>query len=187
MAWMIVIVIALTVFFAGIIVIVMQAPGQKKRNTLGDIAGGGHVIANGGVDVKDLHYGKKKGLDFQADKKMYGTVTSQNGAVHHMWNAYFTFCGSGRRQIVVFRRKMAVGRKPEVMKPLPYLPIPEDRRISAVHCYLIGTEEGLVVRDAQSLNHTYVDGKMVTTPRPIRSGSILRVGHTEVQVVYEYR
>lgn len=187
MGWMIIIVIALTVFFAGIIIIIMQTIGGKK-----DVQGSGyinsHVVTDGGVDVKDMHYGKKTGADFIAGKNMYGTVMSKNGAVHHMWNAYFTFLGSGRREIVVFRKKMAIGRKSDAMKTFPSLEISDDKMISSIHCYLISSREGLYIQDAHSLNHTYVNGKRVTEQlQPVRSGSIIRVGHTEIRVTYEYR
>lgn len=187
MIWMVVIIISLTVFFAGILVIVMQMSGRRKKGSGHVNIGSEHVVIKGGVDTKDYHYGEKAGDLFKAGNSMYGTVVSKNGAVHHMWNACFTFIGSGRREIVVFRNKMAIGRKREYMKHMPYVEIPLDLRISSIHCYLVGKGSGLVIQDAHSLNHTYVNGRRVEKEAPLPNGSVIRVGKTEIQVTYEYR
>lgn len=186
MTWMIVIIIALTIFLTGIIVISAQMFGGENSRKKGS-SGGGHVIADGGVDAKDKHFGKKKGADFKAGNKMYGTVISRNGQVHHMWNVYFNFLDSGRREIVIFGTKMAIGRKAESMKAWPYLAIPEDSLVSSIHCYLLSTMEGLAVKDAESLNHTYVNGQRIDERCLLKNGSILRVGRTKIRVTFEYR
>ena len=186
MIWIIVIVIAATIFFAGIIIVIAQMTVNKNETDIYSFQKE-HVITDGGVDAKDLHYGKKKGLDFIAGRDMYGTVIRSNGAAHRMWNACFTFLDNGRKEAVVFRTKMAVGRKREAMKLYPYLEIVDDRMISSVHCYLVGSNKGLVVLDAGSLNHTYVNGMIVNSATSLPNGSELRIGHTRLYVTYKYR
>lgn len=186
MIWIVVIVIAAVIFFAGIIIIISQTSGKKNNSGIYSFQKG-HVITDGGVDAKDLHYGKKKGLDFVAGHDVYGTVIKSNGSAHMMWNAFFTFHGNGRREMVTFRTKMAIGRKREAMQPYPYLEIADDRMISSVHCYLAGTPKGLIVTDAGSLNHTYVNGNVVNGTMPVPNGAELTLGHTRFRVTYEYR
>lgn len=186
MIWIVVIIIAAVIFFTGIIIVVAQMNDKKNKSDIYSFQKE-HVITDGGVDAKDLHYGKKKGLDFIAGRDLYGTVISSNGVSHRMWNVYFTFLENGRKEMVVFRTKMAVGRKREAMKPYPCLEIADDRMISSVHCYLTGSKKGLVVLDAGSLNRTYVNGRVVSGPMHLPNGAELRIGRTRLRVTYNYR
>ena len=57
-----------------------------------------------------------------------------------------------------------------------------DPSVSSHHCeiLLMGTE--VVVRDLNSTNGTFINGKQVTGEAPIPSGQILRLGQVEIRV-----
>ena len=186
---MIVIAAAAIIFLAGMIIVIAGTGSEKrKKGKSGEIAAGtgGREIVEGGVNTSNLHYGKGAGDDFLAGQMFYGTRVNKNGAVHRMWRVHFEFLGKGRKETVTFRSRMAIGRKMERMRAYPNLVIQDDRMVSSVHCYLIGTRGGLAIQDAQSLNHTYVNGKRVTGQAMIPNGAKIRVGGTDLKVTYEY-
>src|SRR6187551_1702755 len=57
--------------------------------------------------------------------------------------------------------------------------------ISQQHCVIITTPRGVVVRDLQSLNGTFVNGERVTAEVALRGGDQLRIGPLLFEVVIE--
>jgi hypothetical protein len=57
-----------------------------------------------------------------------------------------------------------------------------DASISSRHCEITRSETALVVRDLNSTNGTYADGRMVTTDMPRRLEKLLRVGSVELEL-----
>lgn len=189
MIGIIVIAIAAIIFLAGVIIVIAGSGSEKRkwgRSGGLEIGTGRREIVEGGVNTSNLHYGKGAGDDFLAGQRSYGTQVSKNGSTHRMWYAHFEFLGKGRKETVIFRSKMAIGRKEEDMQKYPNLVIRDDRRLSSVHCYLIGTREGLLIQDAESLNHTYVNGNRVKDFMMIPYGAKIRVGGTDLRVTFEY-
>ena len=144
MIGIIVIAIAAIIFLAGVIIVIAGSGSEKRkwgRSGGLEIGTGRREIVEGGVNTSNLHYGKGAGDDFLAGQRSYGTQVSKNGSTHRMWYAHFEFLGKGRKETVIFRSKMAIGRKEEDMQKYPNLVIRDDRRLSSVHCYLIGTRD----------------------------------------------
>ena len=57
----------------------------------------------------------------------------------------------------------------------------EHATVSATHCELVLTAEGVSVLDRESTNGTFVDGRQVQTAT-LESGQVLRLGDVEIQV-----
>lgn len=185
MAAMILIVIAGTIVLAGIIVVTASMFRENSKDKDGGMESK-EIIVFDGVDVKKLEVGKQKGAMFIAGLEDFGTVIKGKGA-RHMWRVSFRFLSSERIEKVTFRSKMAIGRKRSDMNSLPALVITDDRLVSGIHCYLIGAQGTLNVQDADSLNHTYLNGHRVEGTKAISNGSVLRIGNTKIRITYEYR
>ena len=53
--------------------------------------------------------------------------------------------------------------------------------VSATHCHIVLTEDGVTVRDCESTNGTFVDGQKITEAK-LSAGQTLRVGDVELVV-----
>ena len=171
MIWIVVIVIAGTIFLTGIIITLTSAFGGDRNKPYG----------NGKQGTK-----RRKGAIFEAGQELYGTVY-RGGGMHHMWKAEFDFLGTGRKETIAFREKMAIGRVPTSREGYPFLRIEDDKMISSVHCMLIGRQGVLVIRDLNSTNHTYLNEQRVNGMVQVPNGSVIRVGRTSMRVRYAYR
>jgi hypothetical protein len=57
-----------------------------------------------------------------------------------------------------------------------------DDRISRVHCAMESTAEGVVLRDLESTNGTFIDDKRIDSA-PLQDGSAFKVGNHVLQLV----
>ena len=60
----------------------------------------------------------------------------------------------------------------------------DDRSVSGTHCQLIVSDTGVLVRDLDSTNGTFVDGRQVTEA-PLAPGQTLRLGNVEMALFLE--
>ena len=188
MIWIVVIVIAGTIFLTGIIITLTSAFGGDRNKPYGNGKQGTkrRIAVDKGVDTKKLTYEQDKGAIFEAGQELYGTVY-RGGGMHHMWKAEFDFLGTGRKETIAFREKMAIGRVPTSREGYPFLKIEDDKMISSAHCMLIGRQGVLVIRDLNSTNHTYLNEQRVNGMVQVPNGSVIRVGRTSMRVRYAYR
>lgn len=73
---------------------------------------------------------------------------------------------------------VTVGRNVDMVQ----IAIDYNRTISKRHCEFYVRNNHFFIRDMNSANHTYVDGKMINSEREIVSGSIVRLGEAEFSV-----
>ncbi len=64
-----------------------------------------------------------------------------------------------------------------------FLSLPEDLRVSKVHCAIIRSGDKLYLRDEGSKNHTYLNGKQIHKPIVIQKEDVITVGETRLEVV----
>ena len=57
-----------------------------------------------------------------------------------------------------------------------------DTTVSSLHATIESRFDGLWVDDAGSTNGTFVNGALVSSPRLLQRGDIVRFGHTELEV-----
>ena len=57
-----------------------------------------------------------------------------------------------------------------------------DDRISRVHCAMESTAEGVLLRDLESTNGTFIDDKRIDSA-PLQDGSVFKVGNHVLQLV----
>ena len=189
MTWSILIIIAGTIFLAGILISLgsLTGGGKKKNPGAGDDSGSRRkIVAGDGVDTKKLTYGPEKGAIFDAGQELYGTVY-RGGGRRRVWTVRFENLGTGRVDTKTFQTRMAIGRKDKGMKGCPQLAIADDRMVSSVHCFLTGSQGVLMIEDAGSKNHTYLNNRRVEKPSHVSNGSVIRVGQTRLRVTYQYR
>jgi len=80
------------------------------------------------------------------------------------------------RIIRVKRSKFTIGRSRDCHLR------PSSDRISRHHCVILVEEEGVLVRDLDSRNGTFVNGERIEGERPVEDGDRLGVGRLELEV-----
>ncbi|HTI03795.1 MAG TPA: FHA domain-containing protein [Gemmatimonadales bacterium] len=102
-----------------------------------------------------------------------GLQISQKEAEQRAYGVTLLAAATGKRfEARGTRIRLGRGRECEV-QPVE----PNDTIVSRVHAELtVGTTGGLVVRDAESKNGTYLNGQRITKPMPVRLGDKIMLG-----------
>lgn len=83
----------------------------------------------------------------------------------------------------IFYDSLGIGRVSASSEYDKFLSLPEDLRVSKVHCAIIRSGDKLYLRDEGSKNHTYLNGKPVNKPIVIQKEDVITVGETRLEVV----
>ena len=83
----------------------------------------------------------------------------------------------------IFYGSLGIGRISASSDYDKFLSLPEDLRVSKVHCAIIRSGDKLYLRDEGSKNHTYLNGKPVSKPIVIQKEDVITVGETRLEVV----
>ena len=78
---------------------------------------------------------------------------------------------------------LGIGRVSASSEYDKFLSLPEDLRVSKVHCAIIRSGDKLYLRDEGSKNHTYLNGKQIHKPIVIQKEDVITVGETRLEVV----
>ena len=115
---------------------------------------------------------EQRGLDITAYQPA-ASVPAEKPAEVRSYGVTLLATGSGKRfEARGTRIRLGRGRECEV-QPVES----NDTIVSRVHAELtVGTGGGLVVRDAESKNGTYLNGERITRPMPVRLGDKIMLG-----------
>lgn len=83
----------------------------------------------------------------------------------------------------IFDDSLGIGRVSASSEYDKFLSLPEDLRVSKVHCAIIRSGDKLYLRDEGSKNHTYLNGKQIHKPIVIQKEDVITVGETRLEVV----
>ena len=83
----------------------------------------------------------------------------------------------------IFYDSLGIGRVSASSEYDKFLSLPEDLRVSKVHCAIIRSGDKLYLRDEGSKNHTYLNGKQIHKPIVIQKEDVITVGETRLEVV----
>ncbi len=74
--------------------------------------------------------------------------------------------------------ELTVGRAPGC-----HLSLPEDTFVSQLHSRVYESDGQLYVEDLGSTNGTYLNGRRLTAPTPMRRGDSLQIGSTKLEAI----
>lgn len=83
----------------------------------------------------------------------------------------------------IFYDSLGIGRASASSDYDKFLSLPEDLRVSKVHCAVIRNQDRLYLQDEGSKNHTFLNGKQVTRPIVIQKEDVITVGETRLEIV----
>lgn len=93
--------------------------------------------------------------------------------------AYFILAG-GRARIDIIGDSFSIGKSPKADCELKGNPT-----ISRMHALVIRDSEGYMIDDLGSLNHTYLNGRMVTGPSRLCDGDVVMLANVEMRFHFE--
>ncbi len=83
----------------------------------------------------------------------------------------------------IFYDSLGIGRISASSDYDKFLSLPEDLRVSKVHCAIVRSGDKLYLRDEGSKNHTYLNGTQINRPVVIQKEDVITVGETRLEVV----
>lgn len=141
------------------------------------------IIIQNGIETDSKSQWTKKGDFFGGIKDISGTYVIQGNA-RQVYRLKFTEITNGECYHVQFREHMGIGRAERVQGMEAFLSIKNDLRVSGFHCRIYAQNGKLYIEDANSRNHTILNGKRIDKPVPLKAGDEIRIGNTWMTVQF---
>ena len=125
-------------------------------------------------DDDDYYYTKK--VETEHKKKM-----------PRRWKIELEDMSKDEVESFIFYNSVGIGRTNQDVSFEKFMSIPDDKRISKVHCSIIMIDDGLYIKDEGSKNHTYLNGKKIQKPVLLQKEDVITIGETNIEVVKIYR
>lgn len=99
------------------------------------------------------------------------------------WKIILEDTDTGEQYTYIFYDSLGIGRTTKEVAFEEFLSIPDDKRISKVHCAIVRSDDKLYLRDEGSKNHTFLNGKKIQKPIIIQKEDFISLGQTELEVI----
>ena len=99
------------------------------------------------------------------------------------WKIILEDADTGEQYTYIFYDNLGIGRTTKEVAFEEFLSIPDDRRISKVHCAIVRSDDKLYLRDEGSKNHPFLNGKKIQKPIVIQKEDFISLGETELEVI----
>lgn len=155
---------------------------RLRRRDKKDNYRSGSILVHGGMDIKKTITGSGKGDYFNRNAEEADTYMVAKGK-SAVWKIAFQNLATGEVYKYRFRQKMWIGRAGGNTSEV-FLALPQDGKVSKVHCTVYEWENCLVLADANSTNHTWLNGRRADKPAVLKNGDVIKVGDTQMRVEY---
>ncbi|CUX37300.1 FHA domain-containing protein [Clostridium sp. C105KSO13] len=125
----------------------------------------------------------KKSKKSGAQQTYSGRRDRQSSDRKRRWKIILEDTDTGEQYTYIFYDNLGIGRTTKEVAFEEFLSIPDDRRISKVHCAIVRSDDKLYLRDEGSKNHTYLNGKKIQKPIIIQKEDFISLGETEFEVI----
>lgn len=115
-------------------------------------------------------------------KQVSGEVPSSGGRKRR-WKIILENTDTGERHDFIFYDVVGIGRTTKEVAFEEFLPLPDDRKVSKVHCSIVRSKDKLYLRDEGSKNHTYLNGRRIQKPILLQKEDIISIGETDLEVI----
>ena len=170
MYWIILIVLAALILLTIIVTIVTIV---KEKNEYKHY----ELDAEYGADDDEEDY------DDRPVKKSRKSEKSPAPAKKKRWKIILLDMNTDEEYDFIFYDTVGIGRTTKDVAYEKFLPIPDDRKISKVHCSIIRNKDKLYLKDEGSRNSTYLNGRKVQKPILIQKEDIISIGETDLEVI----
>ena len=98
------------------------------------------------------------------------------------WKIILEALDTWEKYSFVFYETVGIGRGRDGSMYEKYLPLPSDVRVSKMHCVIIHRGDKLYLKDEESRNGTFLNGRRVDRPIGIQTDDVIGVGDTKLEV-----
>ena len=98
------------------------------------------------------------------------------------WKIIMEDIDSWQKYSFIFYETVGIGRGKDGSMFEKYLSLPNDVRVSKVHCVIVHHGDKLYLKDEGSRNGTFLNGKRIDRPIVIQKDDVIGVGETKLEV-----
>lgn len=98
------------------------------------------------------------------------------------WKIIMEDIDSWQKYSFIFYETVGIGRGKDGSMFEKYLSLPNDVRVSKVHCVIIHHGDKLYLKDEDSRNGTFLNGKRIDRPIVIQKDDVIGVGETRLEI-----
>lgn len=99
------------------------------------------------------------------------------------WKIILEDADTGARYSYIFFDSVGIGRTTKEVAFEEFLSLPDDPKVSKVHCSIIRNQDKLYLKDEGSRNYTFLNGKKIQKPIVIQKDDMISIGETDLEVV----
>lgn len=105
------------------------------------------------------------------------------GPVKRQWKIILENLDTWEKYTFIFYDNIGIGRGKSNQEFEKYLSVPDDPRVSKLHCAIIRKGDKLYLKDMGSRNGTYLNGKQIPQPIVVQKEDVIGIGETKIEVV----
>ena len=98
------------------------------------------------------------------------------------WKIILEDIDSWQKYSFIFYETVGIGRGKDGSMYEKYLPLPTDVRVSKVHCAIVHHGDKLYLKDEDSRNGTFLNGKRIDRPIVSQKDDVTGVGETRLEI-----
>ena len=130
---------------------------------------------------------KKKKVSDNGDEDIRIVDSEYRTEKPRRWKIVLEDMATEEVESFIFYNSVGIGRTTQDVSFEKFMSIPNDKRISKVHCSVTMIDDGLYIKDEGSKNHTYLNGKKIQKPVLLQKEDVISIGETDIEVVKIFR
>lgn len=107
--------------------------------------------------------------------------------VKRQWKIILENLDTWEKFTFIFYDNVGIGRGRNNQEFEKYLSVPDDPRISKLHCAIVRRGDQLYLKDMDSRNGTYLNGQRIQEPIAIQKDDVIGTGETKIEVKKVFR
>lgn len=180
--WIIQIILAILIAVTIIITVVniVKEKNAYKRYEMEDMYGSENEEEN-----RPVRRSKKQVSPQNREPSPRSAAVSKknNGGNRRRWKVILQDMDTEERYDFIFFDSIGMGRTTQEAAYEEFLSLPDDRKVSKVHCAIVRSNDKLFLRDEGSRNHTYLNGKKITNPIVLQKEDVISLGETDLEIL----
>lgn len=177
MYWIIEIVLLVLILATIIVTVVTIVKEKKEYKHL-------ELDAHYGMDDDEDEYDDRPAVRRRKSTSQQDPPSARNtDSKKRRWKIILEDTDTEERYSYIFYNNIGIGRTTKEAAYENFLSLPEDRKVSKVHCSIMRSQDKLYLKDEGSRNFTFLNGKKIQKPVAIQKDDIISIGETDLEVV----
>lgn len=118
----------------------------------------------------------------QVPERVRSMESQPAGPVKRQWKIILENLDTWEKFTFIFYDNIGIGRGKNNQEFEKYLSVPDDPRVSKLHCAIIRKGDKLYLKDMGARNGTFLNGEYITQPVVIQRDDVIGIGETKIEV-----